>query len=55
MLDDLGDFNVDNKYLIHEHLDDCPLVLLEISPDLLDLLLNLILLTNDLQVVRLPI
>ena len=50
MLDHLRHIDVHPKDLIHEHLDDRPLVLLVVALDLLDLLADLVLLRDHLLV-----
>ena len=50
MLDHLRHIDVHPKDLIHEHLDDSPLVLLVVPLDLLDLLADLVLLGDHLLV-----
>jgi len=50
LLDHLWHIDVHPKDLIHEHLDDSPLVLLVVPLDLLDLLADLVLLRDHLLV-----
>ncbi len=50
LLDHLWHIDVHSKDLIHEHLDDSPLILLAVLLDLLDLLADLILLRDHLLV-----
>jgi len=50
LLDHFRHIDVHPKDLIHEHLDDSPLVLLVVALDLLDLLADLVLLRDHLLV-----
>ena len=48
LLNDLRNLHADSEYLIHNHFDDCALVLLIVLPDPLQFRLHIILLSYDL-------